>query len=122
MKYVDRLVHLINEEVKENPDRKFDMVKLYNFTTFDVMGDLTFGESLHMLDSGQYDPWVSQIFGSVKTSARLVIMVRYPILYKAFRMFVLEKMMRGRYNHFQHFVDRVTKRLDRGRASEGTDI
>ena len=40
---------------------------MYNCTTFDVMGDLTFGEGLNMLEDGEYSPWVSAIFGGIKS-------------------------------------------------------
>lgn len=48
-----------------------DICAFYNFTTFDIMGDLTFGESLHMLEGSEYSPWVATIFGSIKSMTRL---------------------------------------------------
>lgn len=30
-----------------------DMVAYYNYTTFDIMGDLTFAEPLHMLEGSE---------------------------------------------------------------------
>lgn len=56
VKYADLLVTKLRQGVEAEPDRKWDMVKMYNFTTFDVMGDLTFGEPLHMLSNAEYDP------------------------------------------------------------------
>jgi cytochrome P450 len=53
LKYTEKLVSKIKEGIEQNPNQKFDMVKLYNFTTFDIMGDLTFGEALHMLDNAE---------------------------------------------------------------------
>jgi cytochrome P450 len=54
VKYADQLVKNLQDGVKEK--RTFDMVRLFNFATFDVMGDLTFGEPLHMLENAEYDP------------------------------------------------------------------
>ncbi|KAF2735054.1 cytochrome P450 [Polyplosphaeria fusca] len=122
MNYVNQLVQILQEGIKEDPNRKFNLVKLYNFTTFDVMGDLTFGESLHMLDSGKYDPWVTNIFGSLRIGTKIGAMMHYPILWRLFKMLIPEKMMKKRYAHFQHSVERVTKRLEKGRESEGTDL
>jgi len=56
VKYADLLVTKLRQGVEAEPDRKWDMVRMYNFTTFDVMGDLTFGEPLHMLSNAEYDP------------------------------------------------------------------
>jgi cytochrome P450 len=58
MKYVTLLADKLREGMEEDPNHKFDMVKMYNFTTFDIMGDLTFGEPLQMLSKAKYDPWV----------------------------------------------------------------
>lgn len=53
MKYTDLLVSKLKEGVESNSEKAFDMVRMYNFTTFDIMGDLTFGEPLHMLDNAE---------------------------------------------------------------------
>jgi Cytochrome P450 len=43
-----------------------DIVRWYNFCTFDTVGDLGFGESFHSLESAAYHPWVSLIFNFLK--------------------------------------------------------
>lgn len=43
-----------------------DMTKLLNFATFDIMADMAFGESLHMLENNQYSEWVKTVFKSLK--------------------------------------------------------
>ncbi|RDW63899.1 cytochrome P450-9 [Coleophoma crateriformis] len=47
----------------------FDIVKWYNFITFDVIGDLSFGESFGCLDRGDFHFWISVIFDAVKAGA-----------------------------------------------------
>ena len=44
------------------------------------MSDLTFGEPLHLLDAGEYNPWVAATFGSVKQGARIRLMGVIPLL------------------------------------------
>jgi len=44
--YVNRLVEKLRSTTEQNPNAKSNMVAMYNATTFDVMGDLTFGEPL----------------------------------------------------------------------------
>ena len=53
LKYTNQLVAKLKEGIKEDLEKKTDMVRLYNFCTFDIMGDLTFGEPLHMLDNAE---------------------------------------------------------------------
>jgi cytochrome P450 len=47
----------------------FDIVKWLNFITFDVIGDLTFGESFGCLDRGEFHFWIKLIFEAVKAGA-----------------------------------------------------
>ncbi|KAL5363325.1 cytochrome P450 [Aspergillus floccosus] len=48
-----------------------DLVRWYNFFTFDVMGHLVFGESFNCLESTGYNPWVALIFDSVRIGGLL---------------------------------------------------
>jgi hypothetical protein len=43
-----------------------DMVKWYNLTTFDMIGDLAFGESFDGLQNNTIHTWVAMIFQFVK--------------------------------------------------------
>lgn len=44
------------------------------------MSELTFGEPLHLLEAGEYNPWVAATFDSVKQGARLRLMGIAPLL------------------------------------------
>ncbi|KAL7929313.1 cytochrome P450 [Trichoderma chlorosporum] len=39
--------------------------KWYNYTTFDIIGDLAFGEPFYCLEKSDYHPWVALIFSGV---------------------------------------------------------
>jgi cytochrome P450 len=58
--YVDLLVEGLDKQVKSSNHGVVDMVKWYNYTTFDIMGDLSFGESFHCLEESAYHSWVSR--------------------------------------------------------------
>lgn len=122
IKYVDKLVAVLRNGVQENPTQDFDMVRLYNYTTFDIMGDLTFGEPLNMLAESKYDPWVSVIFDSLKIGNRLALLKFYPLVRKVFHMLVGKKIQEFRQKHADYAAQRVTKRLEHGRTSEGVDL
>ncbi|CAK7224952.1 hypothetical protein SCUCBS95973_005693 [Sporothrix curviconia] len=53
----------------QTPDEGFDIVKWYNFMTFDVIGDLSFGESFGCLERGDFHFWIHLIFDAVKAGA-----------------------------------------------------
>jgi cytochrome P450 len=122
LKYTNQLVAKLKERIAEDADSEIDMIRLYNFTTFDVMADLAFGESLHMLDNAEYDPWVSAIFSSVKIAARMGTLANYQLLVRVVRALMPKARNKQQYNHFNHSANRVTKRLEKGRDVEGVDI
>ncbi|GLA84866.1 hypothetical protein AtubIFM56815_009087 [Aspergillus tubingensis] len=47
--YADLLIEKLREVVQADPKAKIEMVMMYNLTTFDIMGDLTFGDPLNLL-------------------------------------------------------------------------
>jgi hypothetical protein len=46
--------------------KEVDMKMWYNWTTFDVIGDLVFGSAFGSLERAKYDPWVEAINGSIR--------------------------------------------------------
>ncbi|KAK7182615.1 cytochrome P450 [Paraphaeosphaeria sporulosa] len=123
LKYINLLAEKLREGIEEDPDRKFDMVKMYNFTTFDIMGDLTFGEPLQMLSKAKYDPWVTAIFRGIKAGTRLSVLADYPLVEKTFKSLIPQSVMvKKQYEHHSFAEERVAKRLEKGREHEGVDI
>ncbi|KAJ5414635.1 hypothetical protein N7509_001262 [Penicillium cosmopolitanum] len=53
--YVDKLIQRL-EEIAASPNPVVNIVKWYNLTTFDLIGDLAFGEPFGGLDSLEYHP------------------------------------------------------------------
>ncbi|KAJ5964510.1 uncharacterized protein N7479_004386 [Penicillium vulpinum] len=66
--YVDLLIQRLHENINSGI-KALDMVAWYNFTTFDVIGDLAFGESFDCLRNSDYHQWVAIIFGSLRFGA-----------------------------------------------------
>jgi len=86
MTYMDKLVYKFNELYQKNPGHKFNMINMYNFTTFDVMADLTFGDSLGMIDRCEYHPWI----------AAMMSMFRFGVYLHSIRYYKsLEKIVIG---------------------------
>ena len=52
------------------------MVQWLNFTTFDIIGDLSLGESFHCLEESHYHSWLSILFTQFRTGA-LFIALRF---------------------------------------------
>lgn len=126
MKYVDDLVEILKDGTVSSTTgiATYDVVDLYSFTTFDVMSDLTFGESLHMLKTGTYDPWVGTVLGFMKASLQInVVVANYPLAAKVLKPTMEFLFSKTRSRLFDTNSKRVAKRLEKGRESKiGVDL
>lgn len=66
-RYVDQLI--VNMKRMDADNESFNLVNWLNFTTFDIIGDLAFGDPFGCLDMGQFHEWVALIFETVKAGA-----------------------------------------------------
>lgn len=87
---------------------------MYNFVTFDFTADLTFGESLGLLEHGEYIPWVASIITNFKLigimwSIQSAFSFLMPLVMKT----VLRGMLAKRKQHGAFAVERVDRRLAR---------
>jgi cytochrome P450 len=73
MFYVDLLIR----RLRENAAQPQNMVAWYNWTTFDIIGDLTFGESFHSLQDQCWHPWVSTITEGLEAGGFITALGRY---------------------------------------------
>ncbi|TKA22228.1 hypothetical protein B0A50_08097 [Salinomyces thailandicus] len=94
--------------------KEVDMLKMYNCCTFDIMGDLTFGEGLNLLENSEYSPWIQTIFAGIKSNT----LFRAIRLYSAVTnwlvneiVFKSAKAQKVQWEHWNHSKDRVDKRL-----------
>ena len=109
--YVDALCDKIRRQIAQDPQHKFNMVSMYNFTTFDVMGDLTFGEPLDMLENSSYHPWVASIFANFRFGTYLHSLQCYPALANLLLAMVPPKLQEKRKMHSEFSHARVDRRL-----------
>ncbi|KAF2215047.1 hypothetical protein CERZMDRAFT_37216 [Cercospora zeae-maydis SCOH1-5] len=102
-------------EEKSQTTEQIDLLKYYNCTTFDIMGDLTFSASLGMLDNGEYSSWVKAIFEGIKggTILRTIRDVN-SVTNWIFAKFVMSspKFAKKRVEHWNYSAERVARRLE----------
>ncbi|KAK3348217.1 cytochrome P450 [Neurospora tetraspora] len=98
------------EQKKQQPV-PLDMVSWYNWTTFDVIGDLAFGEPFGCLEKAEYDPWVDAIgksvrFGSILLAIRVLGLedVVHPIIEKLSN--------KARRFHRKRTMDKLQRRVN----------
>ncbi|KAK7222568.1 hypothetical protein V2G26_010571 [Clonostachys chloroleuca] len=76
--YVDLLIQRLKER-SNNGESALEMTSWYNWTTFDIIGDLAFGESFRCLQESDYHPWVSLIFKRIKYTSLKVAAYRWGV-------------------------------------------
>lgn len=70
-KYVDLLITRLHQYSGKGPQ---NMTNWYNWTTFDVIGDLAFGDSFGCLEKAESHPFILSVFSSLKQSASLLFL------------------------------------------------
>ncbi|KAK5651518.1 hypothetical protein OQA88_11972 [Cercophora sp. LCS_1] len=73
VKHIDLLLQKLHEKCAEGRTT-LNIEEWYNWTTFDITGDLVFGESFACLEGTAYHPWVEFIFGAVRFNAYITAM------------------------------------------------
>ncbi|KAL5353083.1 hypothetical protein ACLOAV_001113 [Pseudogymnoascus australis] len=108
--YVDLLIQRLHEHASDGP---LDMVAWYNWTTFDLIGDLAFGESFGCLETCTYHPWISMLFASIKAGAFLSTVRRYGMTWMM-AVLVPKKLLKSRKDNTKLTTEKVMKRLEQG--------
>lgn len=121
LRYIDLLICRLKEHIKsDGASATVDIRHWYNYTTFDIIGDLCFGESFHSLENMEYHPWVANIFQGVKFITRLAALTYIPAA-NAVAKWVMPSFVRTKVQQSYAFtVKRVDWRMQQ--KTERPDI
>ncbi|EON67359.1 hypothetical protein W97_06612 [Coniosporium apollinis CBS 100218] len=96
-------------------DEEFNLVNWLNFTTFDIIGDLAFGEPFGCLSAGKFQEWVALIFETVKVGAIEQATRRFATAGSPLQNFLLglipKEVRARRTNHLEQSREKVLRRL-----------
>lgn len=90
-----------------------DIATWMNLTTFDLIGDLAFGETFGCLARGSYHPWVALIVSSIKTLTILGAIKQFPWLDRIWQFLISGFWMRATRQHRRLVIEKVDSRLKR---------
>ncbi|KAL6901067.1 cytochrome P450 [Trichoderma evansii] len=112
-KYVDTLLTELKAQCANQ--EKVDVVRWYNYTTFDIIGDLAFGEPFYCLEKSDYHPWVALIFSGVKNLSFVSVCSKYGALGMILALLFVPKDLpaKGR-EHRRLSIEKTRRRLDSG--------
>ncbi len=111
--HVDTLIESLHEQVRGQYLGKVDLNNWYNWMSFDVIGDLAFGQSFGCLKSQTYHPWVAMISGNLKAIAVIGACNRFAIVRRLLPYFIPKRLIQMKEDHFAATVRIVDERLER---------
>ena len=112
-KYSNLLIGRLKDQ-RNLQDGSLDICAWYNYTTFDVLGDLCFGESFHCLETAQDHPWIASVFLGVKIAQLFTVFHHFPPLNTIVKMC----LPRSVYDEAQKSYTFVRERVDKRIASK----
>ncbi|KAH8778060.1 cytochrome P450 [Hyaloscypha finlandica] len=110
--FVDLFIHKVRETT-EDGKKPIDINKWYNYLTFDVIGELAFGQTFGCMATGAYNFWVSNMGDHMVAAAVEQITRRltgaHSMLQKLMKTYLVPSGMK---DHLALSTDKVSKRLD----------
>lgn len=118
MRYIDQLTSAL----ANRSTTKINVKNWLEYTTFDTVGDLTFGERFGCLSSGAYHPWVGLLFPFIKALS----LFGAARLFKPFTFFIIallpKKDIKAWMQHIKLSAEKVHKRLSAGEQPDRFDF
>lgn len=110
-RYSNLLVEKFHEQIKDGRDSSttVDIGRWYNYTTFDTVGDLQFGESFHALETSEEHPWIMAIFHGLKFGMILTAFHHFPPLKASW--IIPRIVTKKARQHFEWGCKRIEKRV-----------
>jgi hypothetical protein len=111
-RYVNLLVERLHEKTSFARAVELDISPWFNYTTFDIFGDLGFGESFECLEHSRYHPWIRLPFNSVK-AAGFIVSARFHTWIQFLLMKCIPPSLKqAQKGHYQQIVEEVNRRCN----------
>ncbi|BCS30689.1 cytochrome P450 [Aspergillus puulaauensis] len=113
-KYVERLVTGIRTLNSKDPNGKINLERWYNYTTFDVMADLSFGEPLDLLQDQSREWFLDNVMSFLKLQSLTQLLRYYPRLAMILGVFFIPNDIKAKQaRNNKEAIDKVNRRLER---------
>ncbi|KAF2815337.1 cytochrome P450 [Mytilinidion resinicola] len=91
-----------------------DLSRCMNFTNFDVIGSLCFGESFNALENENYGFWIANLFQGLKVGRMFRVLRAYPIVGHPLLSFpqLFPALARARQRHTEYTKNKTARQLD----------
>lgn len=109
--HIDRFIQSLTDNATKGP---LDMMTWFVWLTFDIIGDLSFGESFGCLEKQDYHPWIKAIRINIERSPWFQALGYYPSVLKMLLRNLPPSVEKARLTDYNLARAWVQKRLDRG--------
>ena len=116
--YIALLIQRLRTRASSAESAVIDMVQWLNFTTFDLIGDLSLGESFHCLDESRYHPWLSILFTQFRTGSFFIALRFFGLAGYAKRL-LPKSLLEKRKDHINMANERIRRRRAQGASVDG---
>lgn len=117
--YIDLLIRRLHENCARGA-KAVDLGAWYNFATFDIIGDLAFGEPFDCLKNSAYHPYVKLIFESTRAGTIFQTVGHYPLLNKIFWAMIPKAAMVRFVRSTKLSMEKLQRRMEPG--NERSDL
>lgn len=117
-KHTDLLVKRLQDLVKiaERGSQEVVISEWYSFASFDIIGDLIFGESFHALETSEHHSWVKKLMAYFKFSARLMALNHFGPLPHVVKWCMPDSVGENIAAHLEFTRNKVDKRIAQGES------
>ncbi|KAL2266734.1 hypothetical protein VTJ83DRAFT_6086 [Remersonia thermophila] len=112
-RYIDLLMARLRE--RAGTGEKVDVAMWYNCTTFDVIGDLAFGESFGCLENSALHPWVKAMFEMSRAGTLVQSLAGYPLILKMLLGMAPTSFKEEHEKHKQMALEKLRRRMEAGK-------
>ncbi|CAI4211019.1 unnamed protein product [Parascedosporium putredinis] len=109
LRHVDKLI-LVMGDVQAR-EGCIDLGQMLSYLTFDIIAELTFGESLNLLGDPTHAPWLHGLHHGLKFIVIRAILLELPILGSLLEVATTGPLKRKMYEHYQYSRALVDKRF-----------
>lgn len=124
--YVSLCINKLRERTSAKGKTTVNIVDWFNFTLFDIIGDLSFGESFSCLEKCEYEDWMSQMAAAIKLHYLSINLRYYPIinnLLKPIAGFLIPKdIIKQQMDYRQRAEAKLKRRLSPDSTIDRSDI
>ena len=112
--YIDLFLTRLRDQIMASGTNtaSVDIVRWFHFTTFDIIGDLSLGESFHCLEDSRLHEWISILFTQFKAAAIFVSLRFFPGVGKVLRMLLPKSLAKKREEHTNVANAKIHRRLE----------